>query len=192
MIERIKRRLLHFETNGNIIPDFVAVRLKRSAMLRRIVHICFYIQCLLSVACIIVGLALSGSTFGAVFATAAGVLAAVVAFFAVGGGGTEKTVSYIMDMVYAVICFVIGGFGMYLCGGIMIATALAALVSFFADYFRRYLLEFSPLTLKEEHYTLIGGEAVMPTLFHQEDDIPPMPEKSELMEVAESFMEILK
>ena len=74
----------------------------------------------------------------------------------------------------------------------MLAAALTALVSFFADYFRRFLLEFSPLQLREEHYTLNGETAVMPTLFKQEDDIPPMPEKSELMEVAESFMEILK
>lgn len=192
MIERIKNRLLHFETNGNIIPDFVAARLKKSAKLRKIVHACFYIQCVLSVSCIIAGLLLAGSVLGAVFSAAAGFLAVAVAFFALGGGGSEKTASYIMDMVYAVICFVIGGFGMYLCGGLMLAAALVALVSFFADYFRRFLLDFSPLKLRDEHYTLTGEAAIMPTLFNQEDDIPPMPEKTELQEVAESFMEILK
>ncbi|MBE6900943.1 MAG: hypothetical protein E7478_00555 [Ruminococcaceae bacterium] len=192
MIERIKNRLLHFETDGNVIPDFVAARLKKSARLRKVVHVCFYIQCVLSMACIIAGLILAGSVFGAVFSAAAGLLAIVVAFFALGGGGSEKTASYIMDMVYAVICFFIGGLGMYLCGGLMLAAALTALVSFFVDYFRRFLLEFSPLQLREEHYTLTGEIAVLPTLFKQEDDIPPMPEKSQLMEVAESFMEILK
>ena len=188
----MKNRLLHFETDGNIIPDFVASRLKKSAKLRKVVHVCFYIQCVLSVSCIIAGLTLAGGAFGAAFSAVAGLLAVVVAFFAVGGGSSEKTASYIMDLIYAVICFFIGGLGMYLCGGLMLAAALAALVSFFADYFRRFLLEFSPLALKEIHYTLTGEAAVMPTLFHQEDDLPPVPEKSELREVAESFMEILK
>ncbi len=192
MIEWIKNRLLHFETGGNIIPDFVAARLKKAAKLRRIIHICFYVQCAFSIACIITGLILACSVFGSVFSAAAGVLAIVVAFFALGGGGSEKTASYIMDMAYAVICFFIGGLGMYICGGLMLAAALAALISFFADYFRRFLLEFSPLKLREEHYTLTGEAAVMPTLFHQEDETPPVPEKSELMEVAQNFMEILK
>lgn len=192
MIEWIKNRLLHFETDGNIIPDFVAARLKKAAKLRRIIHVCFYVQCVFSIACVIAGLILAGSVFGSVFSAAAGVLAIVVAFFALGGGGSEKTASYIMNMVYAVICFFIGGLGMYICGGLMLAAALAALVSFFADYFRRFLLEFSPLKLREEHYTLTGEAAVMPTLFHQEDETPPVPEKSELMEVAQNFMEILK
>ena len=192
MIEWIKNRLLHFETDGNIIPDFVAARLKKAAKLRRIIHVCFYVQCAFSIACVIAGLILAGSVFGSVFSAAAGVLAIVVAFFALGGGGSEKTASYIMDMVYAVICFFIGGLGMYICGGLMLAAALASLISFFADYFRRFLLEFSPLKLREEHYTLTGEAAVMPTLFHQEDETPPVPEKSELMEVAQNFMEILK
>lgn len=192
MIERIKNRLLHFETDGNIIPDFVAARLKKSAKLRRIIHACFYIQCVLSMSCVIAGLLLAGSVFGAVFSAIAGLLAIVVAFFAMGGGASEKTASYIMDMVYAVICFGIGGFGMYLCGGLMLAAAVVALVSFFVDYFRRFLLEFSPLKLREEHYTLTGEAAMMPSLFHQEEQPPTEPQKSELMEVAESFMEILK
>lgn len=192
MIEWIKNRLLHFETDGNIIPDFVAARLKKAAKLRRIIHVCFYVQCAFSIACAVAGLILAGSVFGSVFSAAAGVLAIVVAFFALGGGGSEKTASYIMNMVYAVICFFIGGLGMYICGGLMLAAALAALISFFADYFRRFLLEFSPLKLREEHYTLTGEAAVMPTLFHQEDETPPVPEKSELMEVAQNFMEILK
>lgn len=192
MIERIKNRLIHFETDGNVIPDFVAARLKKAARLRRVVHVCFYFQCALSLLCIIAGVVLADGVFGTVFSVAAGLLAVVVAFFALGGGGSEKTASYIMDMVYAVIFFFIGGVGMYVCGGLMLAVALTALVSFFVDYFRRFLLEFSPLQLREEHYTLTGEMAVMPTLFNQEDDIPPMPEKSELLEVAESFMEILK
>lgn len=193
MINRIKQRLLHFETDGNIIPDFVAARLKRSSVLRRIIHACFYIQCVLAVAAIAAGCVLADSWVNIVIAVVIGIAVVSVAFFALGGGKAEKTASYIMNIVYAVICFVIGGTAMGVCGCLMLSAALVAFISFAADYFRMFLLSFSPLKIREEHYTLTCDPEELPKRLVEEEKLPPPPPpKSELMEVAESFMEILK
>ncbi|MBQ8170653.1 MAG: hypothetical protein IJZ95_01560 [Oscillospiraceae bacterium] len=193
MINRIKQRLLHFETDGNIIPDFVAARLKKSSMLRRIIHACFYMQCIMAVAAIAAGCVLASSWVNIVVAVVVGIAVVSVAFFALGGGKAEKTASYIMNTVYAAICFIIGGTAMGVCGCLMLAAALVAFISFTADYFRTFLLGFSPLKIHEEHYTLTCDPEELPKKLVVEDMLPPPPPpKSELMEIAESFMEILK
>lgn len=191
MLDNIKSRLLHFESDGDIIPDFIDSRLKRSEKLRGIVRVCFYIQSLFALGCIGVGIALGGSLLNIVFAVLAGVLVITVALFALGGGSAEKTISYIMDIVYAVVCFVLGGMGMYICGGLMLGAAVAALISFFADYLRHWLLEYSPLYIREEHYTLTekGREQKQLT---EINITPPEPEKTELQTVAEAFAELMK
>ncbi len=189
MTENKKLKLLHFETAGDIIPDFINARLKKSSALRARVRACFYLQSLCAIAGIVTGIALGGSMLNAVFAAVSGVAVIVVAFFAVGGGSAEKTISYIMNMVYAVVCFLLGGTGMYLCGGCMLLAALAALVSFFTDYSRRWLMSYSPLDIRKEHYTLTKPQE-QPEL--QPKLTPPEPQRSELMEVAEAFAEILK
>lgn len=192
MMDGIRSRLLHFETDGDVIQDFVAARIKKAAALRRVTHVCFYAQCVLSAACIMVALMLGTMMFAKLFACIAGVLAIVVAFFALGGGGTEKTVSYIMDLIYAVVSFSLGGIDMYICGGLMLAAALAALISFFADQARKFLLDYSPLKLRRSDYTLIPSTKPQQVLPDEPPAPPPPPEKSELMEVAEQFMEIFK
>ncbi len=191
MLDNIKSRLLHFESDGDIIPDFIDSRLKKAEKLRGIVRACFYIQSLFALGCIVVGIALGGSLLNGVFAVLAGVLVVAVALFALGGGSAEKTISYIMDIVYAVVCFVLGGMGMYICGGLMLGAAVAALISFFADYLRRWLLEYSPLYIREEHYTLTekGREQKLLT---EINITPPEPEKTELQTVAEAFAELMK
>ncbi len=189
MMDRIKRRLLHFSTDGDIIPDFMSARLAKSEKLRSVVRFCFFVQSAFALSEIVVGISLGGSLRSCIFAALAGAAVIGVAFFALGGGSAEKTVSYIMNLIYAVVCFVMGGTGMYICGGILLGAAVAALVSFFADYFRRWLLGFSPLCIREEHYTLTAQAKRIERLV---EEAPPEPEKSELMEVAEAFAEIFK
>ena len=192
MFDMIKKRLLHFETDGDIMRDYAMSRKIKAARLRKVVHICFYTQSVLCMSSVIVGIIFADNRFQAVFSALSGLLAIAVAFIALGGGTSEKTASYIIDLVYAVVCFVIGGFMMYLCGGFMLAAAAAALVSFFADYFRRFLLSFSPLKLRRENYTLTQEASEIPAVLHKEEEKPAAPARSELMAVAESFMEILK
>lgn len=191
MLDKIKDRLLHFETDGDIIPDFINTRLARAAKLRNTVRICFYAQSVSALLCIGAGLALGDTLTECIFAVLAAVLVIVVALFALGGGSAEKTVSYIMNFAYAVVCFVLGGLGMYICGALMLCAAVAAFISFFADYLRRWLLEYSPLYIREEHYTLTEKGRQRAQL--EEINItPPEPEKSELQTVAEAFAELMK
>lgn len=191
MLDNIKSRLLHFETDGDIIPDFISSRLAKSEKLRNAVRICFYLQSLLALGFIGVGIALGGAVLNCIFAVIAGIMTIAVALFALGGGSLEKTACCIMELIYAVVCFILGGAGMYICGGIMLTVAVVALLSLFANYLRRWLLDYSPLYIREEHYTLTAQAQQIKRLV-PEDITPPEPEKSELQEVAEAFAELMK
>lgn len=190
----IKARLIHFETDGDIIHDFVAARLRRAAKLRTAIHACFYIQCVIAAACIIIGIMLSDTLFGTLFSSVAGAAVIVIAFFALGGEKPEKIISCVTDAVYAIVCFIIGGTAMYICSALMLAAAIAALTSVILYHYRTFLLEFSPLKIREEHYTLREG-AVLRDVYIKKPEAelpPPEPPKSELMTVAEQYMELFR
>ncbi len=189
----IKERLIHFETDGDIIHDFVATRMRRAAKLRTAIHACFYIQCVIAAACIIIGTMLSDTLFGTLFASIAGVAVIVIAFFALGGEKPEKIISCVTDTVYAIVCFVVGGTAMYICGALMLVAAIAALASVILFHYRTFLLEFSPLKIREEHYTLREGAVLREVYIEKPVELPPPPPpKSELMTVAEQYMELFK
>lgn len=190
----IKARLIHFETDGDIIPDFVAARVRRAGWLRTAIHACFYIQCVIAAACIIIGIMLSEQLFGALFSSIAGLAVIVIAFFALGGEKPEKIISCATDLIYAIVCFIVGGTAMYICGALMFAAAIAALVSVVAFHYRTFLLEFSPLKIREEHYTLKEGAVLRDVYIKKPEEAlpPPEPPKSELMTVAEQYMELFK
>lgn len=190
MFDNYKKSLLHFETDGkNIMHDFVSSRLKKAAGMRRVIHACFYVQCVAAITSIIVGLVFAPEVFSKVFATMAGISVILVAFFALGGHSGEKTASYVLDMVYAVTSFFMGGIAMYFCGSLLLVAAVASLTEFIVGYFRDWLLGFPTMMIKREHYTYTGPvEAEEP----EEELPPPEPQKSELQEVAEAFMDILK
>ncbi len=194
MINWIKKRLIHFRTDGRAITtDFVASRQKKAAALRRAVHICFYTQCALAALCAMISLAAGALPLFAIIAS----LAVIgVAFFALGGGFAERTASYILDLVYAVICFIIGG-AFTAIGVFMLMAAVAALISFVAWYFRQYLLEFSPLNITEEDYTIVRYallelEHKMEEQTDEEPAPPPPPKKSEMLLLAESLQSVMK
>jgi hypothetical protein len=201
MTEKIKKRLIHFETRGNIIEDFVAARRKRVRSLRRIIHTCFYVQCAAVLVCI--AAIIMAGVWNALAVAIVGALAVCgCAFVAMGGGNAAKTALYLMDMVYSVICFVTGAVSgvsaLSVCGIIMLLAALAALVGYFASWCREYLLDFSPARISRSDYTRIGI-----TFTEQTADIgaeaeplpqelpPPPPPKSELMLLAEQLSETL-
>ena len=190
MFENIKKRLLHFETDGDIIPDFINARLIKTAALRKVVHVCFYIQCVAAISAGVAGVILSESAFGRIFSAVAAVCVIAVAFFALGGRTGEKIASCGLDLIYTVIGFCIGEFSMKICAVLLLIATLAALTECFAGYFRLWLLEFPPRTLKSENYTLT--EKAVQAAEEELTLPPPEPQKSELMEVAEAFMEIVK
>lgn len=203
MIENIKKRIIHFYTHGNIIEDFVEARRKKSVKLRRVIHACFYIQCAAAAGCIISALALG--TGAAAAAIAAGSIAScVVAFISLGGGTAEKTILYILNLVYAVICFAVGGLGgspaFAVCGVIMLFAALAALAGFFAAWCRQYLLDFSPAKITRSDYTRLSlsfeqsAAAPGPEPMFSAPTLPlppPPPPRTEMESLADRLSEIL-
>lgn len=187
----IKARLIHFETEGDIIRDFVEARLKKASAMRGAIHTCFYAQCVIAAACALIGAVLSEGLFGTLFAPIAGFAVIVIAFFALGGGMPEKIISCIISLVYAVVCFITGGTGMIICGALMLAAAATAAASAAVYYYLEFLLNFPPLKLRAEHYTLKEGAYIQQSI-EPEPAPEPEPQKSELMQIAEQYMELLK
>lgn len=190
MLEGIKRRLLHFDTNGaSIVSDFVSARQARAGMLRRAVHICFYIQCAAALLCIIIGFAAGGAATG--IPLAVGALASVAAaLMAVPGDPVIATVSYILNLVYAVICFIPGGV-LTACGAAMLLSALAALCGFGAGYLRGFLLTYPASRITRENYTLTGEPPAAPVPESAPPRENPEPQRSDLMLIAEQVAKIM-
>ena len=181
--------MLHFNTDGaSIVSDFVSARQNRAGILRRAVHLCFYIECAAALICVIIGFAAGGALTGAILAVGAAASAAA-ALAAVPGDPAIATVSYILNLVYAVICFIVGGI-LTACGAVMLISALAALCGFIAGYFRVFLLNYPASMITPEHYTLTGETPVTaPT--EQPVQEKPEPERSELMIIAEQVARIM-
>ena len=194
MLDGIKKRLIHFETDGkSIVSDFVSVRQRRAGALRRVIHACFYIQCAAALVCVVCSFAMGGAVTGFIL-TVGAVASAGAALMAVTGDSAVRTISYILDMVYSVICFILGGTLFTLCGIVMLVSAAAALCGFAAGYFREYLLQFPPVKLTPEDYTLTGGAVDTAAEAVSQPELPPEPEpqpKSELMLVAERVSQIM-
>lgn len=193
MLEKLKRRLVHFSTDGaGIVTDFVEARQSRAAVLRRVVHACFYIQCVMALVCVIMGFSMGGALTGALL-TVGALASCAAALMAVPGDTYIATVSYVLNIVYAVICFILGGTLFDVCGALMLVSAAAALCGFGAGYLRGWLLGISPASLTESDYTLTRAkpaEAPAPVR-----EVPPQPEKppapSDLMIIAEQVSHIM-
>lgn len=190
MFDRTKKRLIHFCTTGNIAEDFARVRKKRIKLLRSVIHLCFYAQCAAAVGCVVtavladVGAALAGVAIGS-FAVVA------VAFMSLGGGSAEKTFSYLLDLVYAVICFLTGGKPFYICGALMLLAAVFALGEFFAAYFRQYLRDFSADMLTRSDYIMLSLFAEEKRSAPEVHTPPIPPAKSEMKLLSEQLGGIL-
>ncbi len=187
MTETLRRRLVHFRTEGDITADFEAARRKKVRALRRVIHSCFYYQCAAAAGCIAASLILGAGAAAAAVIIGA-VAAVMVAFLSVGGGTAEKTIVYILDLAYAVICFTAGamadnGAPFYVCGIIMLTAALAALGGFFAAYMRDVLEKTTAADLTAEDYDMT------PNAHAAEHSLP---KKSELRVLAEQFAEKMR
>lgn len=199
MVENIKKRIVHFYTHGNIIEDFVEARRKKTAKLRRVIRACFYIQCALAVCCIAAALLMGAA--GAYAIIAGSIAVCVVAFISLGGGTVEKTILYILDLAYAVICFIVGGLigssAFMVCGALMLLSAAVALGGFFAAWCRQYLLDFSPARITRADYTPLtpydsadaARQSAAPV--QSAPAPPPPPPKTEMEMLAEKLSDIL-
>lgn len=195
----IKRRLIHFDTDGrSIVSDFVEVRQRRTAALRRAVHACFYIQCAAALVCAVCGFA-AGGAFTGLAMTIGGAAVAAAALMSVAGEPMIRLVSCALDLIYALICFIAAGGGAVfaVCGVLMLAAALAAGAGLGAGYFRGWLAQYPASKIGKEDYTLTAAAGYIPAepeAVHAAppEEIKPAPQPSELMLIAEKVSDIMR
>jgi hypothetical protein len=149
MLDGIKKRLIHFESDGkSVVSDFVSARQRRVGALRRTVHACFYIQCAAALVCAVCGFAMGGIFTG--LALAIGAAASVAAaLMAVAGEPVIRLVSCALNLVYALICFIVSGNGAVfaVCGFVMLAASAAAVDSSSNEQFANGMAVRSDMTV---------------------------------------------
>lgn len=195
---KIKKKLIHFYTSGNIAEDFVASRRKKVSALRKVIRVCFYLHCAAALLCI--GLSvLLGSAPVVVAITLCTVIAAWLALFAVGGSALTKLLLVAADIVLAAAGFTAGGLTAYKaaffgCAAVMVIAGFSALLSYFAARCKDYLESYSPRLIRRDDYTLLPNfapESEDITL-SADDELPPLqPLTSEMRALAIQLKEIL-
>lgn len=199
MKKSIERKLLHFYTCGSIYEDFSAARLKRTAKLRRIIRVCFYLHLAGAITAIAAAVFLNAG-LGIIGIAAGEVVLVGLAFMSVGDLTIVKTLLYCGDIVFAAVMIAAGVFlpnksPFFVTGGISILMAVMALGAFFAAAYKSFLEGFSPLQLKRENYTLIPnfGNVEYDDLFEPSEEtvIIVPPERSEFQELSYKLREIL-
>lgn len=197
MIHKIKKKLIHFYTHGNIAEDFVASRRVKVNKFRKLIRACFYLHCAAALLCIVLSILLgAGSTV--IYIAVCALLAAWFALFAVGDLLIMKIISPILDFVLATAAFVASGFvepksPLILSGIIMILSGIAAGGAVLVSLCKQFLEEYPPRLVRREDYTLLpsfGEDA--PESPEQEDELPPLPPlTSEMRELSKQLREIL-
>lgn len=195
---KIKKKLIHFYTSGNIAEDFVASRRKKVSMLRKIIRACFYLHCAAALLCIGLSILL-GSAFEVVAITICTVAAAWVALFAVGDVRTIKLLLIAADLALAAAGFTVGALtrhGVFFgCGAVMVIVMLAAAFSYLAARCKDFLEGYSPRLIRRDDYTLLPNfapesEDILPSL--DDEELPPLPPlTSEMRELARQLSDIL-
>lgn len=199
MNKTIEKKLLHFFTGGDIFADFSEARSRKTAALRRVVRICFYVHCAAALLCIVLA-AILGAGLGTIAVAGCELIIAGLAFLSVGDMLLIKVLLCGGDIAFAAAMFVTGALSantmpFAVVGGISCAAFLCAAAALVAALLREYLDNFSPLALKREHYTLLRNLSYEPV-----DDIPDMPEepivvlpppKTEIQELADKLRDIL-
>lgn len=196
---KIKKKLIHFYTTGNVAEDFVSSRRKKVSAFRRIIRACFYLHCAAALLCI--GLSvLFGTGLEVVAITVFTVMAAWLALFAVGDSRVMKLALIAADAVLAAAGFVIGSLAEHKAaffggGAVMTIAALAAVVSYFMARCKEYLEGCSPRLIRRDDYTLLGNfapETDEIILSRAGDELPPLPPlTSEMRELAKQLKDIL-
>ena len=206
MFEKTKKKLIHFNTSGNIAEDFVAYKRKKSASFRLVIRFCFFFHIIAVIAC--VGL---GYTLGAGFVpivVCAGI-DIVIAFFAAGGEmpvkGSLVGIDFILAAAGITAGFLNAGFNekivYFSCGGIMIISALWSIAELIAAYLRNYLQNYQVNNLRKEDYTLLETKKAGPFEFESiitvreeiRENTPVIlpPLTSEMRELANKLSDIL-
>lgn len=196
---RIKKKLIHFYTSGNIAEDFVASRRKKVSAMRKIIRACFYLHCAAALLCIGLSI-LFGTGFEVVVITLLTVCAAWVALFAVGDNRVIKGVLIIADLALAAAGFAVGAYAAHKaafisCGVVMLLAGIGAAVSYFTSVCKDYLEGYSPRLIRRDDYTLLhsfteeNDEKIILSRDEEPPQLPPL--TSEMRELAKRLSDIL-
>ncbi len=201
MNKSLERKLLHFYTDGSIYEDFAEARTEKTVKLRRVIRVCFYAHCAAALIAVALAVVFRAGAVGIAAVAVCETLLAGMAFMAVGDMTLMKTLLYCGDIVFAAAMFVTGAFGgnktpFFAIGALSAVMALPALAAFFAAYCKAFLENFSPLSLRREHYTLLpnfGSELPYDDIPDMPEDMPAIvpPKRSEFMDLADKLREIL-
>jgi len=196
---KIKKKLIHFYTSGNIVEDFVASRRKKVSALRNIIRVCFYLHCAAALICIGLSLLL-GTSIEVVAITVSTVAAAWLALFAVGDVRSMKLLLIAADLVLAAAGFTVGALTVRKAvfissGAVMTVAAFYAMLSYFASRCKDYLENYSPRLIRRDDYTLLHNFSSEPEdilTLPDSEELPPLPPlTSEMRELAKQLSEIL-
>ena len=114
---------------------------------------------------------------------------------AVAGKPVIRLVSCVLNLVYALICFIVSGNGAVfaVCGFVMLAASAAAAVSLAAGHLRDWLAAYPAAKISAGDYTFTGEPeaAVMPEAEPEPVEPAKPPEPSELMLIAEKVSGIM-
>lgn len=196
---KLKKKLIHFYTTGNIAEDFVSSRRRKVAVARRIIRGCFYLHCAAALLCIGLSI-LFGSGLEVVLITLFTVSAAWVALFAVGDAAYMKLALIAADVLLAAAGYVTGAHvahkaAFYSCAAVMTIAAPAAVASYVASLCKSYLESYSPRLVRRDDYTLLHTFApetdeIIPV--RTDVELPPLPPlTSEMRELANQLREVL-
>ncbi len=206
MFYRLKKRLLHFTTNGNIAEDFIKSRHGKVRELRRKIRVCFYIHCAAVVLC--VGAAVLFGSLPEIIQTAVcTVVSTVFALFAVSDRKHTGLIACVVDAAITAGAVLLAVFTknkvVYVVSGSLMFAALISLIVLAAfSSCKRFLLEYSPLSIRRDDYTLLNevGYKLQTDPNHiapqreiaETVDFPPLPPlTSEMRELADKVRDIL-
>lgn len=196
MLNKIRKKLIHFYTDGNINADFAASKRRKTAELRKIIRACFYLHCAVAVVCIVIA-AVNGIAAITIPVSVCVLISAGLAFLAAGGDVIRRTALYSADMIFAAAAFVAGTVAnapfLFAVGGIMLAAGLAALAGFFAGAAKDYLENYPLKLIRREDYTLFrglaGNEEKTVLSGNNPPSLPPLTD--EMRELARQVADIL-
>lgn len=158
MFEKTKKKLIHFNTSGNIAEDFLASKKKKCAMLRTLIRLCFFCHLIGGIACSAAGYVFDRNNFIALVVCA--VIETVIAFFAAGGEMTTKASLVGIDIILSAagtIKAVLSSEGervlYFVYGGAAFIGVIMAFVGMIAAHLRDYLQDFPAEKLKTEDVT---------------------------------------
>lgn len=165
MFEKTKKKLIHFNTSGNIAEDFAASKNQKCARLRGLIRLCFFYHLIMGIGCAAAGYAFDTDSFFTLMLCA--VVDIVIAFFAAGGEMTTKAALVGIDIILAAggtvkAVLSVGNVRVLyvIYGGAALIGAVMAVGEMIAAYLKDYLQDFPIEKLKKEDITLLeaGGE----------------------------------